>query len=194
MPMSYKYFDGTPQWAISASQGLNSLFGGDEFENGLGSFQDLASPNSLQYLAGFYFSGAGRNIERLYTAATNPEETDISGIPLARVFVGNASTDTRYLSETMYGIKDDLAGEMNRYKAMARGTATEEQQAEILARGLDENKIQLGLQIDMVDKQLKKIRTAMKTATPMERRELVKDRAALMKSVIRSANDLQLDR
>jgi hypothetical protein len=194
MPMSYKYFDGTPQWAISASQGLNSLFGGDEFENGLGSFEDLASPNSLQYLAGFYFSGAGRNIERLYTAATNPEETDISGIPLARVFVGDSSTDTRYLSETMYGIKDDLAGEMNRYKAMARGTATEEQQAEILARGLDENKIQLGLQIDMVDKQLKKIRTAMKTATPMERRELVKDRAALMKSVIRSANDLQLDR
>jgi hypothetical protein len=189
-PQAYRYFDGTPDWAINASQWINETLGGDEWENATGAFEEFVSPNALQYLVGYYLSGFGRNLDRLYTIATGTEPVTVNQVPLVRSFVGDASTDTRAQSEQFYELKNKVAPALRRAEAMASPETTPEQMVRLQTTPIPEADVAVGIEIKRVENELRKIRKALKTAAPEEREALVEYRRQLMKFPIRMRNDL----
>ena len=184
-PDSANSFASTPDAYIATAEYLNTITGGDPFEPGI---VDM-SPNTLQYLAGYYFSGAGRNIDRLYTAMTTDEKVTPNMLPLVRSFVGDASNDTRSLSQQYYDIGNDTASTMRRIDIAADKDAPPELRMQA-SQGVDRSKAQLGKMFADADKEMSKIRRAMKTATPEQRQNLIEVRKRIMQAVIRRRNDL----
>jgi hypothetical protein len=147
------------------------------------------SPNTLQYLVGYYFSGAGRNIDRLYNAITTDEKVTPNMIPLARSFVGDAKNDTRALSQQYYDIGNDTASTMRRIETATDKNASPDLRMQA-AEGVDRSKAQLGNMFSDADKNISSIRRAMRTATPEQRQRLIAMRQQIMQAVIRRKNDL----
>lgn len=184
---AYSYFDNTPEMYINAAQSLNRITGGDQFESGA---IDM-SPNTMQYLIGYYMSGFGRNVDRLLKVATSNDPTEVSDIPLLRGFAGNSATDTRALSERFNAIAASTMPDYYRRQAMADEATPPEVKDEIRRRGISKANIALGTKVTEADKQLKDIRKRMKAATTdQQRSNLAAARERAMKRVIREANRL----
>jgi hypothetical protein len=184
-PDSANSFASTPEAYIATAEYLNTITGGDPFDPGM---VDM-SPNTLQYLVGYYFSGAGRNIDRLYNAITTDEKVTPNMIPLARSFVGDAKNDTRALSQQYYDIGNDTASTMRRIETATDKNASPDLRMQA-AEGVDRSKAQLGNMFSDADKNISSIRRAMRTATPEQRQRLIAMRQQIMQAVIRRKNDL----
>lgn len=188
-PDAYSYFSGTPTPYIDVAEFLNTTTGGDEFESGL---IDM-SPNTMQYLVGYYLSGAGRNMDRLANLAMSNEPAQIADLPFLRSFAGDARNDTRSLSERYNSIQAKIAPDMNRVEAMKDPAVPIEVKRAILAKGISPETLEMGKTVDEADKLMRKINKAMKTATPEQRTNLLEARQRAMKAVIRAQNTLTPD-
>ena len=185
---AYSYFDRTPEGYIEAAQAWNALGGGDMFEAGGKGFMDV-SPNTLQYLVGYYMSGAGRLVDRLYNLATTNEPVETSDIPMLRNFYGDA-TDTRALSERFNRIAAETMPELNRAEAIRDERIDIGTRRELSERPVDETRLKIAQEVESTDSKLKKIRKLMRDATPEQRERLIKAREQAMKYAIRRANEL----
>ena len=188
-PDAYSYFSGTPTPYIDVAEFLNTTTGGDEFESGV---IDM-SPNTMQYLVGYYLSGAGRNMDRLANLAMSNEPAQIADLPFLRSFAGDARNDTRSLSERYNSIQAKIAPDMNRVEAMKDPAVSIEVKRAILAKGISPETLEMGKVVDEADKLMRKINKAMKTATPEQRTNLLEARQRAMKAVIRAQNTLTPD-
>lgn len=186
---AYSYFSSTPEVYTDAAQMLNEATGGDRFESGV---IDM-SPNTMQYLVGYYLSGAGRTVDRLVKIATSGEPTEASDVPFLRSFAGDAATDTRSLSERYNAISARVMPEVYRAEALRDPAVPREQREAIAERGFNRTDIAIGKVATDADKALRKINKAMKTATPEQRERLLQARERAMKSVIRANNRLTPD-
>ena len=182
-PDSSEFFDGTPAAYTATAQWANEITGGDDFESGS---LDI-SPNTLQYLVGYYFSGSGRIVDKVMQVASG--DYTVSDIPIARSFIGDASQDRRAINERYYAMEQALAPTARRAEAIrdvnedpARRLAAAEQIDYTRVGAIDRQK--------EIDKQLKRIREMMKVASPEQRKNLMGIRTTLMKSFIRSMNEL----
>lgn len=186
---AYSYFSSTPEVYTDAAQMLNEATGGDRFESGV---IDM-SPNTMQYLVGYYLSGAGRTVDRLVKIATSGEPTEVADVPFLRSFAGDAATDTRSLSERYNAISARVMPEVYRAEALRDPAVPREQREAIAERGFNRTDIAIGKVATDADKALRKINKAMKTATPEQRERLLQARERAMKSVIRANNRLTPD-
>ena len=184
-PASTQYWDNTPEGYVAMAKWMNDHTGGDEFESGA---IDM-SPNQIQYLATYYFSGAGRILDRLYTAATKDEPVTASDIPIARSFVGDASNKSRSTMSQYYRLGEESAADMRRIKAMGSPDATPET-IQAATESLDASQVVIGEEVKQIDKELKTIRKAMKNMTPAQRAALQQVRLGLMNRAIAQKNDL----
>lgn len=185
---SERYFDNTAQAYVSTARFINRAAGGNEFESS-GPFTDI-SPNQLQYLVGYYFSGTGRLIDRLYSAATKDTPVNVEDIPLARNFVGNLATAENTISQQYYEMGARIAPTNARMRAakdpdLDISTRTE------AAAGLESDDIALARMYSSSEKEMKRLRDALRRATPEQRERLLEARMAVMKRTIREANRLQ---
>lgn len=180
------FFPNTPEPYITAAQALNEMTGGDAFESGI---IDM-SPNTMQYLVGYYTSGAGRNAEKFVKMLTNPQETEVSDIPLVRSFFGDASNNTRALSEQYNQIVQQVKPDLSRKNAFDDPDTPPEVRRAIEERGIDRTNLAIGREVEKADKTLRDVRRRMKDATPEQRERLLKVRENAMKRVIRERNRL----
>jgi len=181
---SATYFDGTPQAYIALAEGLNQFTGGDQYESGsvLGFDTDL-SPNVLQYLVGYYFSGTGRLVNQTLKVASG--DYSVSDVPLARSFVGQAGTDNAAINELYYEEEAKSLPTMRRAKAAADKSLSLEQRTEAAA-GIDPTELRVGISLKETEKALKKLREQMKGATPEQRAAIMKVRQSVMKGALRT--------
>ena len=186
---AYNYFTGTPEVYTDLAQVLNEGTGGDMFESGV---IDM-SPNTMQYLVGYYLSGAGRTVDRLVKMATSNERIETADIPMMRSFVGDAANDTRSLSERYNAISAKAMPDVLRAEAVRDPAVPREVKEGIMERGIDRTNLQIGKVVTDADKALRKINKAMKTATPEQRERLLEVRQRAMKAVIRANNRLTPD-
>lgn len=186
---AYNYFTGTPEVYTDLAQVLNEGTGGDMFEGGV---IDM-SPNTMQYLVGYYLSGAGRTVDRLVKMATSNERIETADVPMMRSFVGDAANDTRSLSERYNAISAKAMPDVLRAEAVRDPAVPREVKEGIMERGIDRTNLQIGKVVTDADKALRKINKAMKTATPEQRERLLEVRQRAMKAVIRANNRLTPD-
>lgn len=187
---AYSYFEGTPEMYTNTAQALNELGGGDMFESG-GPWQSMdISPNTMQYLVGYYLSGFGRNMDRLMKAAFSDQPTEIADIPIARSFVGDAKGDTRSLGERYNAIAGRVMPDINRAEAMRDPAVPLDVRQSLRERGVNPENIEMGRIVEQTDKKLRDIRKRMKGATPEQREKLREVRERAMKRVIRENNRL----
>lgn len=185
-PDSQMAFDSTPAPYVATAEWLNEVFGGDEFESS-GPLTDV-SPNTLQYLVGYYLSGTGRLMDRTYRVAFGQDPVELKDVPLARSFVGDASKDTRALSEQYYSIASESAADMRRMREIERGD--EQGRVERAAAGIDEAQVEVGEMLESLDKDVRELRKALQTATPEQRRNIIDARNRIMKEAVRLKNSL----
>ena len=183
---AYSYFTGTPEVYTTVAQVLNEGTGGDMFEGGV---IDM-SPNTMQYLVGYYLSGAGRNVDRLVKMATSNEPIEAADVPFLRSFVGDAANDTRSLSERYNAISAKAMPDVRRAEAVRDPAVPRDVREGIIERGIDRTNLQIGKVVTEADKALRRINKAMKTATPEQRERLLEVRQRAMKAVIRENNRL----
>lgn len=186
---AYNYFTGTPEVYTNIAQVLNEGTGGDMFESGV---IDM-SPNTMQYLVGYYLSGAGRTVDRLAKMATSNERIETADVPMLRSFVGDAANDTRSLSERYNAISAKAMPDVLRAEAVRDPAVPREVREGIVSRGIDRTNLQIGKVVTDADKALRKISKALKTATPEQRERLLEVRQRAMKAVIRANNRLTPD-
>jgi hypothetical protein len=185
-PDSTMYFDGTPQGYVSTAEALNEFGGGSEFESS--GILDM-SPNTMQYLVGYYMSGSGRLVDRLYKSVLSGEDVSLNDIPLSRSFVGDSKNDTRSLSQAYYKIAEQVDPTERRIATMI----DEDNPPELRQRareGIDPDVARLAGVIKQTDKKLKEIRGDMKGATPEQRKRMLEMRQRVMKYAIRKKNEL----
>jgi hypothetical protein len=180
------YFPGTPEFYVDAARILNENTGGDMFESGI---IDM-SPNTMQYLAGYYLSGMGRTVDRIAKVALSAEPVEVSDIPMLRSFAGDARSDTRAISERYNGIAARTMPDINRAEAFADPNVGADIKSDILARGVNPQNIALGRVVEQSDKEMRKINKALRTATPKQRERLLEARQKAMNRVIRADNRL----
>lgn len=186
---AYNYFTGTPEVYTDLAQALNEGTGGDMFQSGA---IDL-SPNTMQYLVGYYLSGAGRNVDRLVKMATSNERIEAADVPFLRSFAGDSSNDTRSLSERYNAISAKAMPDVLRAEAVRDPAVPREVRQGIIERGIDRTNLQIGKTVEEADKRIRKINKALKTATPEQRERLLEVRQRAMKVVIRANNRLTPD-
>jgi len=184
-PDSSLAFDGTPEAYFATAEWMNEVTGGDEFEPGL---VDV-SPNALEYLVGYYFSGTGRMLNRLYKATLSNEDVTVNDIPIMRSFVGNAANDNRAISQQYNEIAADLAPDMRRADVIMSDSATPEQRRRAFA-GIDQRKGRLIETLEQTDKALSEIRKMLKGAEGDDRKDLLEARRNVQKALIRRKNQL----
>lgn len=184
-PDSSLAFDGTPEAYFATAEWMNEVTGGDEFEPGL---VDV-SPNTLEYLVGYYFSGTGRMLNRLYKATLSNEDVTVNDIPIMRSFVGNAANDNRAISQQYNEIAADLAPDMRRADVIMSDSATPEQKRRAFA-GIDQRKGRLIETLEQTDKALSEIRKMLKGAEGEDRKDLLEARRNVQKALIRRKNQL----
>jgi hypothetical protein len=181
-PDSQMAFEFTPEGWRTLAQSLNSATGGDEFESG---FVD-ASPDTLRYLAGYYLSGTGRLLDRLYTAMSDPSKAELNDIPIMRSFVGDAANDRRSVSRQYYEIANSLAPTALRVREVESPTSAERLQSAV--EGLDPEKVALNEIVSKTENELRKLRQVSKGATPEQQEAIAAVRRALQTSVIKQKN------
>jgi hypothetical protein len=186
---AYSYFTGTPEFYTEPARILNDATGGDMFESGM---IDM-SPNTMQYLVGYYLSGAGRTVDRLAKMAVSAEPTELSDIPMLRSFAGDARSDTRSLSERYNAIAARTMPDINRAEALTDPDVPREVKEGIRERGIDRTNIAIGKVVTAADKQMREVNKRMKDATPEQRERLREVRERAMKRVIRASNRLTPD-
>jgi hypothetical protein len=186
---AFSYFEGTSQTYIDAAQGFNSLGGGDMFEGGGQGYMDY-SPNTLQYLVGYYGSGFGRTMDRLAKIALSDQPVERTDIPLVRSFSGDASQDTRAVAETYQGISARVMPDLRRTEALLDPEVSYPVKEAIIERGINPLNISLARVVESTEKELRKLRKDGKGATPEQREALFAARARAMKRVIRVSNEL----
>ena len=182
-PDSQAPFDGTPAAYTAFAQKMNELTGGDEYESGL---VDI-SPNTLQYLVGYYLSGAGRIVDRAYTLMTQPEPVSANQVPGVRSFYGNESEAS--MGRAYYRMRDELAPAMRRTEAAADERLPDDARA-AAGEGLSEFESTMAQWLGGYEEQLAEIRRAFKGASPEERRAMVKLRSQIYDEAIRRRNEL----
>jgi hypothetical protein len=181
-PDSQMAFDSTPEGWRTLAQALNSATGGDEFESG----KVDASPDTMRYLAGYYLSGTGRILDRLYTAMSDPSEAELNDIPIMRSFVGDAANDKRSVSQQYYEIANSLAPTALRVREVESPTSPERLQSAV--EGLDPEKVALNEIVAKTENELRKLRQVSKSATPEQQEAIAAVRRALQTSVIKQKN------
>ena len=186
---AYNYFSGTPEVYTDVARVLNEGTGGDMFESGV---IDM-SPNTMQYLVGYYLSGAGRTVDRLVKMATSNERIETADVPMLRSFVGDAANDTRSLSERYNAISAKAMPDVLRAEAVRDPAVPREVREGIRERGIDRTNLQIGKTVTEADKRIRQINKALKTATPEQRERLLEVRQRAMKVVIRANNRLTPD-
>lgn len=186
---AYSYFSGTPEFYTDGARILNEATGGDRFQSGA---IDM-SPNTMQYLVGYYLSGAGRTMDRLAKIATSNEPTEVADIPIVRSFAGDARNDTRSLSERYNAIAAKTMPDVYRAEALRDPAVPLDERIAIRDRGVDRSNLAIGNVVEKADKQIRKVNKAMKTATPEQRQRLLDVRERAMKAVIRANNRLTPD-
>ena len=184
-PDSTIKFDGTPLPYVATAEALNSATGGDEFEGGL---IDI-SPSTMQYLAGYYMSGSGRLMDRIYKSTLGTEPVTANDLPLTRSFVGDARNDTRGLSQTYYGLAERAASTMSRLQ-VAQDVGADPERRTAAKNGLDMDQVKMGALIKELDENLVEIRKAIRVVDPTERDRLIKVRNSLMKLAVKRRNEL----
>lgn len=184
-PDSQVAFDGTPQGYIDLAQYMNATTGGDEFKSGV---VDI-SPNTIQYLLGYYLSGMGRNVDRLYKMATSGEEVKPQDIPVMRSFVGDASQDTRTLSQEFYAKAEEIAPIRRRIDVATNEDLPTDQR---VAAGstLTINDLDMAKLVEDYEKQLSELRKSLRASTPEQRDAILEVRRKTLKSAIRDINRL----
>ena len=182
-PDSQAPFDGTPAAYTAFAQKMNELTGGDEYESGL---VDI-SPNTLQYLVGYYLSGAGRIVDRAYALMTQPEPVSANQVPGVRSFYGNESEAS--MGRAYYRMRDELAPAMRRTEAAADERLPDDARA-AAGEGLSEFESTMAQWLGGYEEQLAEIRRAFKGASPEERRAMVKLRSQIYDEAIRRRNEL----
>jgi hypothetical protein len=186
---AYSYFSGTPEFYTDTARILNDSTGGDMFEPGI----IHMSPNTMQYLVGYYLSGAGRTVDRLAKMAYSAEPIDMSDIPMVRSFVGDARSDTRALSERFNAIASRTLPDVNRMEALRDPRVDADIRSGIAERGVSEENIAIGRAVQQADKEIRGINKALRTANPEQRQRLIEARERAMKRVIRTNNRLTSD-
>jgi hypothetical protein len=181
-PDSQMAFESTPEGWRTLAQALNSATGGDEFESG----KVDASPDTMRYLAGYYLSGTGRLLDRLYTAMSDPSKAEINDIPIMRSFVGDAANDKRSVSQQYYEIANSLAPTALRVREVESPTSPERLQSAV--EGLDPEKVALNEIVSKTENELRKLRQVSKSATPEQQEAIAAVRRALQTSVIKQKN------
>lgn len=184
-PDSSLMFDGTPAAYASTAEMLNRVTGGDAFESGM---IDV-SPNTLEYLVGYYMSGTGRMINRLYKATLSDDEASINDIPIVRSFIGNAATDTRAISQQYNEIAQSIAPTMRRIDAAQDETIPLDERRSAIA-DLNPEKVALADALKSTDKALSELRKLLAGTEGAQRTDLLKARRAVQKSLIRRRNEL----
>jgi len=184
-PRSQNAFDGTPEGYKRFAETVNSMTGGDEFEAGMID----ASPNHIQYLLGYYFSGTGRLLDRVYKAALSNEEVTANDLPVMRSFVGDARNDTRALSQNFYGLLEEIAPARRRLDfAMDEANPLAERQR--VAREISEGEVANADWMKLYEKELTKLRKQLKTATPEQRDAIMEVRRKVLKAAVAKKNEL----
>ena len=184
-PDSGMSFDGTPEAYTSVAAYLNDVTGGDEWTSGM---VDV-SPNTIQYLIGYYFSGTGRTVDRLYKLAASNEEKSISDVPLLRSFVGDSSNDFRSLSQQFYSIAEESAPVLRRIEAaMDETLPMEERRA--AGSTLTAEQIDVAQLVEETDKYAQKLRKMLKTATAEQRDAILEARRRAFQGAIKRRNEL----
>ena len=184
-PDSTMFFDGTPEAYISTADWLNKATGGDEFEAGA---LDM-SPDTMEYLVGYYFSGTGRMLNRLYKVSTSGGDVNPNDVPVLRSFVGDASTDTRAISQQYNAIGSELAPSMRRLEAMDDEDLPLETRRRA-AMGVTATQQQLVESLKATDKALSEINRLLKGSEGKTRESLLETRRLYQKGLIRRKNEL----
>lgn len=184
-PDSAMFFDGTPDAYISTADWLNKATGGDEFESG--SFD--MSPDTMEYLVGYYFSGSGRMLNRLYKVASSGGDVNPNDVPVMRSFIGDASTDTRAISQRYNAIGAELAPAMRRLDAMEDENLPMETRSRA-ARGVTATQQELIKSLEATDKALSQLNKMLKGSEGETRKSLLETRRLYQKGLIRRKNEL----
>lgn len=184
-PDSTMFFDGTPEAYISTADWLNKATGGDEFEAGA---LDM-SPDTMEYLVGYYFSGTGRMLNRLYKVSTSGGDVNPNDVPVLRSFVGDASSDTRAISQRYNAIGAELAPSMRRLEAMDDENLPLETRRRA-AMGVTATQQQLVESLKATDKALSEINRLLKGSEGKTRESLLETRRIYQKGLIRRKNEL----
>ena len=184
-PDSAMFFDGTPEAYVSTADWLNQATGGDEFEPGA---IDV-SPDTMEYLVGYYFSGSGRMLNRLYKVASSGGDVNPNDVPVMRSFIGDASTDTRAISQRYNQIGAELAPSMRRLEAMDDKDLPLETRRRA-AMGVTATQQQLVQSLKATDKALSEINRLLKVSQGKARESLLETRRRYQKGLIRRKNEL----
>jgi hypothetical protein len=184
-PDSSLAFDNTPAAYVSSAEWLNEITGGDEFESGV---IDI-SPNTIEYLVGYYMSGSGRMLNQLYKSALQRDESGIRDIPIVRSFITDSADTRRGISTAYYQLGDKLAPTVRRADVL-RGNAPEAEKERAFA-SLDQDLAGLVGPWESSEKALRSIRRALRqTEDPAVRDELLKARNEVRATMIRVADEL----
>jgi hypothetical protein len=184
-PDSTMSFDGTPAAWQELATFVNSATGGDEFTSGM---VDV-SPNTLQYLAGYYFSGTGRTLDRLYKTFLSNEDVSVSDVPFVRSFVGDAKQDGRAVSQAFYTEQERLAPIRRKIDAVLdESRPIEERRA--IASEITATDYALARSMEESERVLKEIRNVLKQATPEQREAILEVRRKMLKATIKQKNEL----
>jgi hypothetical protein len=172
-PKAYQAFDNTPEMYRWAAEKANEWTGGNEIDSGLIDFH----PDSLEYMIGFIFSGAGRTVQGIADVATG--EKPVSQAPLVRHFTVTDAVADKFAVSEFYRLRNDLARELARAKEMGKGDPTRN------LGTLDPVRYQLAVEAKQIDDALKEIRKAMKTTNDRQTIDTLKQqRLDLMKMMI----------
>ena len=184
-PDSSLAFDNTPAAYVSSAEWLNEITGGDEFESGV---IDI-SPNTIEYLVGYYMSGSGRMLNQLYKSALQRDESGIRDIPIVRSFITDSADTRRGISTAYYQLGDKLAPTVRRADVL-RGNAPDAEKERAFA-SLDQDLAGLVGPWESSEKALRSIRRALRqTEDPAVRDDLLNARNEVRATMIRVADEL----
>lgn len=178
-------FDGSPEAYISTAEWLNQATGGDQFQPGM---VDV-SPNTMEYLVGYYFSGTGRLMNRLYKATLSNDEVTVNDIPVIRSFIGSAAEDNRAVSQRYNAIANELAPTLRRIDVLKSEDSPADMKA-AAAASIEPGKVPLAETLKATDKALSDLRGLLRNADGESRKELLEARRRVQKALIRRKNEL----
>ena len=183
---AYQSFENTPEIYRIVAQMANRAGGGNEVDEPI-ELLDW-SPDSLEYMIGFMFSGFGRELQRLYTTAT--AETAPSEAPGVRDFTYDAQSNERFVVGEFHEIKNKTQFEKFRVGQMKKDA---ESGTERNLGTIDYDAMDPGIRegIDRVAELSKQIRQSRKSNLNADDVENLKQmRMDLMREVIRRRNAL----
>lgn len=186
-PNAYKAWDETPEVYMDIADWANRISGGDKFKSGTFDF----SPNQLQYLVGYYFSGTGRIVDKMVGMYQKETPIEPRDIPIVRSFVGNHNNDNRRLSQQYYEISKETDAEMLRLRVLKSKETTAAEKLEAKS-GQNMGMAKLGVEIGKIDKILKNMKEIKSSpnATPAQLYAIEQARTRLMNRAIKMKNQL----